>query len=171
MKTEKLFLDIEEDRQVSVGIITLKEKLPYHELFFKINQINSYHFRREKDFRVENTAGFYDFPRFEAFDDDTQNRIIVIANQSHHFQKKETPIIDLFDLIEEKFFIDEKIDFIVFTKDGEINFDLFLPVDISPMRIIKLAKNDELNQIILDYDEQKYEKNKDYRHTRPRVIE
>lgn len=155
MKTEKekIFLDIEDDREVSVGVISLTEKLPYHELFFRINQFNSYYFYRVNDFRVENKAGFYNFPRYEAVDDSTQNRIIVIANQSQNFQRKEVKDIDLFDLIEEKFFIDEKIDFIVFTKDGEINFDLFLPTEIPPMKILKLTKEEELNQIILNYDE------------------
>lgn len=153
MKTKKILLDIEDDREVSVGIISLKEKLPYHELFFRINQFNSYYFCRVNDFCVENKAGFYYFPRFEAIDKSTQNRIIVIANQSQDFQRKEATDIDLFDLIEEKFFIDEKIDFIAFTKDGEVNFELNLPTEIPPMQTLKLTKEEELNQIILNYDE------------------
>lgn len=153
MKTKKIILDFEEEEQVSVGVISLKNPLYYHEFFFKINQLNTYNFCRGKDLCVEDYAGYYDFVKFETYDEYNQNHIVIFANQSHHYQMKQKDMLGLFDLIDTKFFIDEKIDFIVFSKSGEMDFSLLLPEDAYPMTIMDLMPNDELTSVILNYDE------------------
>ncbi|MDO4762949.1 MAG: IPExxxVDY family protein [Flavobacteriaceae bacterium] len=156
MKNKNLVLTFDEEEFVSVELLKLKQKIPYHELFFKINQQNSFYFSRRKDLVIEDDSGYYQFPVFEGFDEVRQITYTIIANQSYDFRRKEKQIVGLFDLIEEeKFFINSNIDFILFSKEGETDFSaLNLPKDwFYTMQNCSLNLEDELYQIILDYDE------------------
>lgn len=149
-------MSFDEEEFVSVGLLKLKQKSPYHELFFKINQQNSFYFSRRKDLMVEDDSGYYHFPIFEAFDEVKQTTYTIIANQSYDFKRKEKQIMGLFDFIEEeKFFINTNVDFIVFSKERETDFSsLHLPSEwFYPIENYSLNLEDELYQIILDYDE------------------
>lgn len=156
MKNNKFVLDFEEE-DVLVGILRLKQILPYHELFFKVNKLNPFHFSRKKDLKVEGFSGFYNFPIFETFDTVTQTKLRVIANQSYSFERKEKPIEGLFDLIEEdKFFINQNVDFILFSNENCADFSAInFPIEyFYQLEEYSLSSEDELYQIILDYDEQ-----------------
>lgn len=149
-------MDFDEEEDISVGLIRLKKNIPYHELFFEINQQNTFSFSRKADLRIEDFLGIYYFPIFGAFDELTQAHFTIIANQSCDSERKEKPIEGLFDLIvEEKYFINRNIDFILFSKEnGEDFTTLNLPKkSVFPMEIYTLNLGEELYQIILDYDE------------------
>lgn len=149
-------MDFDEEEYVSVGGIKLKQKLPYHELFFKINQQNTFQFFRKKDLLIEDFSGFYNFPIFETYDDVTQNIYRVMVNKFCGFERKERPIEGLFDLVvEDKFFIDEDIDLIIFSKEECGDFSVVkIPEEcLDSMEIYTLSSEEELYEIILNYDE------------------
>lgn len=156
MKNKKLFLDLDEEECISVGLIRLKKKLPYHEFFFRINQQNTFQFCRKKDLLIEDFSGYYNFPIFEAYNKLAQTTYRIIANKSCGSQRKEKPIEELFDLItEDKFFINENIDFIIFSKEEGGDFSLMkIPEDwLQSMEFYTLSSEQELYQTILNYDE------------------
>lgn len=156
MKNKTLFLDFDHEEEISVALVKLKQKLPYHELFFKINQLNLFQFFRKKDLQVEDFSSYHSFPIFETFDELSQTTFRVMANQSCDVQRKEKPIEGLFDLIEEeKFFIREEVDFIIFSKEGGNNFSaIHLPEEyVNSVEEYWLYPEEELYQTILNYDE------------------
>ena len=92
MKNKSLFLDFDETEDVSVALVRLKREQPFHELFFKINRLNSFKFFRKNDLEIEDYFGYYNFPIFEAFDRHTQVTFRIIINHSYDFRRKEKPI-------------------------------------------------------------------------------
>lgn len=153
VKIKKLFLDFEEEI-FDVGVLRMTQNIPHHQLFFRINQLNAFHFHRKSDFELETTDGIFAFPRYTAFDPMSQNHFIILANLSCHYTRK-TPIIGLFDDIEEKYLFSEDIDFIIFSKEGGNEFSkISLPLEfLSPMECTAVASGDEFYPIILHYDE------------------
>lgn len=156
MKNKSLFLDFDETEDVLLVLVRLKKKLPFHELFFKINRLNSFQFFRKKDIEIEDYFGYYYFPIFEAFDKHTQITFRVIINQSYDFHRKEKPIEGLFDLLEEeKYFIHVGIDLILFSKEGDCDFSVInLPKElVNSIEEYTLSSEEELYETILNYDE------------------
>ena len=148
MKNKSLFLDFDETEDVSVVLVRLKREQPFHELFFKINRLNSFKFFRKNDLEIEDYFGYYNFPIFEAFDRHTQVTFRIIINHSYDFRRKEKPIEGLFDLLEEeKYFIHPGINLILFSV---INLPKEL---VSSVEEYKLYSEEKLYEIILNYDE------------------
>lgn len=154
MKTKKLFLDFDDEEPLLVGTIQRKQEISTHELLFKINQLNNFQFFRKSDLEVEDFSGIHHFPLYEAYDKLSQTKLIIIANQSCHYIRK-TPVGGLFDHIEEKFFLREDIDFIIFAPSGGDDFShITLPSEwLTPIECISIAPEEELYPIIWNYDE------------------
>ena len=156
MKNKSLFLDFDETEDVSVVLVRLKREQPFHELFFKINRLNSFKFFRKNDLEIEDYFGYYNFPIFEAFDRHTQVTFRIIINHSYDFRRKEKPIEGLFDLLEEeKYFIHPGINLILFSKEGNCDFSVInLPKElVSSVEEYKLYSEEKLYETILNYDE------------------
>lgn len=155
MKNKKLILDLEEEDCISVGLVRLSKDIPHHELFFKINQQNQFYFSRKKDLLVEYFSGYYNFPIFEAFDESLKNTFIMMANKSINFKRKEGKSIEnLFELVEEKCFINDNINFILFSREGNNDFSTIkFPKEWVEVEDYSVNYEEELYQIILNYDE------------------
>lgn len=155
MKNKKLILDLEEEDCISVGLVRLSKDIPHHELFFKINQQNQFYFSRKKDLLIEDFSGYYKFPIFEAFDESLKNTFIMMANQPINFERKEGKSIEsLFELVEEKCFINNNINFIIFSKEGNDDFSTInFPKEWVEVENYSINYEEELYQIILNYDE------------------
>lgn len=148
MKNKKLFLDWEEEETITIGLIKLAQRLPHHEIFFKINQLNRFKFRRVDDFVLNRNCQNYFFPKFECYDCASQNRWVMIANQSLKFEKKSSSL-ELFDLHEEYeflFYSKKDFDFVVTSQDGNMNIsNIQFPKGMLVEFITKdLEENDEL---------------------------
>lgn len=154
MKSKALFLDFDNEEEILVVLVKLKQKLPYHELFFKINQLNLFQFFRKKDLQIEDFSGYHSFPIFEAFDEHTQTTFRVMLNRSFNFRRKERSIRGLFDFIEEeRFFICEEVDLIIFSKERGNDFSVVHLPEGWVKEEYQLSSEEELYQTILNYDE------------------
>ena len=89
MKNNKIFLDFEEE-EIVIGLIKLKQQIPHHELFFKVNQLNLFNFYRVDDLRAEDSFRCYKFPKFETYDELTQAKFTIFANKSFWSETKQT---------------------------------------------------------------------------------
>lgn len=155
MKNKKIFLDFDDEDSVLVGLIKLKQEMPYHELFFGINNLNQFNFVRKKDLEIRDFLGVYYFPQFETYDEVSQSTFIIFANKLCDFRKIEGANLSLFDTIgEEKFFVNKEIDFILFSKEGWEDFSgINLPESVSSVEEYCVEPEEELYEIITNYDE------------------
>lgn len=156
MKNKKIFLDFDDEDSVLVGLIKLKQEIPYHELFFKINNLNRFNFVRKRDLEIRDFSGEYYFPQFETYDAVSQSTFIIFANRPCDFKKIESESQSLFDNIgEEKYFINREIDFILFSKEGWEDFSgINLPEEWTNLvEEYCVEPEEELYEIITNYDE------------------
>ena len=153
MKSNKFFLDFEEE-EILIGLIKLKQQIPHHELFFKVNQLNLFNFYRADDLSAEDSFRSYKFPKFETYDELTQAKFTIFANKSFLSEIKQTSPNELFQQgDEEKYFIDKEVDYIIFSKNGWEDFsNINFPQDwVDSVEEFQLSSEHELYQIII-YD-------------------
>lgn len=91
MKTQKLILDIDHDDDIKIGLVRLAKEVPDYELFYHLNALNPFVFRRISDLIYHGRFSDYSFPRFEAFHHSTQVCIRFISNRAVHVQHKLPP--------------------------------------------------------------------------------
>lgn len=157
-----------EEENISVGLIKLRKDIPYQELFFKINQLNPFNFTRKKDLQIEDNFGKYDFPIYEAFNEMTRSHFVVLVNKPCAIYQQETDEKSLFDLIETKYLLKPEITLIIFAKEIWEDFSVInTPTEwVQDLQEYSLSQKEELYHIILNYEWEKYEKNKNNSNTR-----
>ena len=82
MKTQKLTLEIDADEEIILGLVRLAKEVPDYELFYHLNSLNPFQFRRVNDLVFHGTYYDYYYPKFEAFHHDSKICIHIIANKS-----------------------------------------------------------------------------------------
>jgi hypothetical protein len=156
LKTQKFILDIDEDEEITLGLVRLAKEVPSFELFFHLNNLNPFHFKRITDLIFH--ANYYDyyFPRFEAFHHDSKICIQFIENKSSHsFQKKITT--ELFNTESEIRFLLEKfedVDYLIKTSEPFDDFSVILLPENLMFQIqnFQLSPSEELYQLIQYYE-------------------
>ena len=156
MKHKKLFLDTVEEEAITVRLIKLAYHLPYHEVFFKINQLNSFQFYRIEDMVVEVQNHVYHFSRFETYDEGTKTPFMLISNVSHRMEKQEE-IFELFNgANENKYLLSslKDIDYIVTSQDEYADFSVIqLPKSlVGEIREYAINPHEDLYQLIHYYE-------------------
>jgi hypothetical protein len=61
--SKKIFLELEEDEPINIGLIRQAKRLPDYEMFFEINKVNSFNFYRIDDIKYKK----FSFPKFETY--------------------------------------------------------------------------------------------------------
>ena len=84
MKTQKFTLEIDEDDTITLGLVRLVKEVADYELFYHINELNDFKFKRISDLIFQGVYFDYHFARFEAFHHDSKICIHFIANKSDH---------------------------------------------------------------------------------------
>lgn len=152
MKNKKIFLELDEQEEpLSVGWIRLRKKAPSHEVFFEINKLNSFTFKRTEDLKYKK---FY-FSKFEGYHSETDTQYIIISNKSAPQRQKSEE--SLFSQVEEiKYLLPKNKDFeyIIYAKDNIPDFSLILlPENISfPIEKISIPSQNELYKLIQYYE-------------------
>lgn len=155
-KIKKFFLDADEEEFINLALLRLAKKLPAHEFFYKINQINAFKFKRIKDIIITGKYFQYNFPRFEAYHDSSKNYLQIIGNKSEiSYKIKEQK--ELFNTENEtsylfKEFLD--VDYVFKSADFIDDFSLILlPENLAfNLQTISLISNDDRYQLIKYYE-------------------
>ncbi|SFI21493.1 IPExxxVDY family protein [Halpernia frigidisoli] len=156
MKTKKLFLEEEEEENLNLGLLRLAQDLPAHELFFKINLLNSFKFTRIIDLVVQGTFFQYNFARFQAYHHLDKNCLQIISNKSEvSYKIKEQK--ELFNSETEMAYIFEElpdVDYLIKTSDYIDDFSLILLPENSAFNIqtFSLSSTNERYQLIKYYE-------------------
>lgn len=128
MKTQKLTLEIDADEEITLGLVRLAKQVPDYELFYLLNTLNTFQFKRVNDLVFHGTYYDYYYPKFEAFHHDSKICIHFIANKSDHsVLKKEST--ELFENEEDtKFLLEnyEDVDYIISTSEPFGDFSVIL---------------------------------------------
>ena len=151
MKSKKLFLELDDDEPINIGLIRLTKKIPNYEVFFEINRHNSFQFYRTEDLEVTK----FSFAKFEAFHPETQTCYQVVANKSAPLKQKTTD--ELFSQTEEILFLlpkNKDVEYIIYAKDSFADFSLILlPENIlNPIQDFSLQPQNELYKLIQYYE-------------------
>ena len=156
MKNLKLFLDGEDDEDLTIGLVRLTKEIPDYELFYTINTINGSDFKRIEDLTKIGTYYDYSHPRFEAYQKDTKACIQFIANISaQSIQKQE--VTELFveeDNVNYLLPNHKDVDYLLKSSDSFADFSvILLPENLMfQMQDFELSSNDELYQLIQYYE-------------------
>ncbi len=151
MKSKKLFLELDDDEPINIGLIRLTKKIPNYEVFFEINRHNSFQFYRTEDLEVTK----FSFAKFEAFHPETQTYYQVVANKSAPLKQKTTD--ELFSQTEEVLFLlpkNKDVEYIIYAKDSFADFSLILLPEniINPIQDFSLQPQNELYKLIQYYE-------------------
>lgn len=157
MKPQKILLDIEDDdEEITLGLVRVAKEVPHHELFYHLNNLNSFQFSRISDLVYRGNYFDYSFPRYQGFHSDSKICVQFIANRSsQNFQKKMSAEL-FFGEQETKFLIDhfQDVDYLLRTSEPFGDFSLILlPENLMfPIQSFPLQPDAELYQIIQYYD-------------------
>mgnify|MGYP000010409434 CR=1 FL=1 len=151
MKNKKLFLELDDDEPMNIGLIRLTKKAPNYEVFFEINKLNSFQFYRTDDLIAEE----FSFSKFETYLPETKTYYHVLANKSAPLKQKTTD--ELFSQTEEiKFLLpkNKDVEYIIYAKDSFPDFSLLLlPENIlQPIQDYSLQPQNELYKLIQYYE-------------------
>ncbi len=156
MKNQKFILDIDDDDEIIIGLVRLVKELPDHELFFHINQLNPFQFRRITDLIVPGQYYTFHYPRYQAFLQQNQTCVQLISNRaSQQITLQEAPV--LFTGEEEKKHLlprFEEVDFLITTSEPIDDFSVILLPDHLAFQIQEypLSAEDELYHLIEYYE-------------------
>ncbi len=156
MKAQKFTLEIEEDDEITLGLVRLAKEVPDYELFYHLNKLNSFKFSRIKDIIYYGDYYTYNFPRFQGFHNDTQICIHFIANKcSQSLQIKKST--ELFNNEEDtKYLLPNftDVDYLIKTSEPFDDFSLILLPENLMFQIqdFQLSPTEELYQLIQYYD-------------------
>lgn len=157
MSIKKQYLKLEEDlTEINVGLIRLAKPIPEHELFFFINDINTFKFRRVDDILIKGEYFEHAFSRYQAYDRSSKNFYSFISNKSIvSIQKKEQN--QLFsDESNIKFLLNthQDVDYILTNSDMFAEFSLILLPEkfVFQIQEYPLSSEEELYQLIQYYE-------------------
>ncbi len=156
MKTQKFTLEIEEDEEITLGLVRLVKEIPDYEIFFHLNKLNQFQFKRIKDLIIRGQYFDYFYPRFETFHHDSKICIHVIANRSYCSIQKKTSS-ELFINEDETRFLLEKfqdVDYLIKTSEPFGDFSVILLPEnlLFQIQNFQLSPKEELYQLIQYYD-------------------
>lgn len=151
MKNKKIFLDLDDDEPINIGLLRLIKKIPDYEMFFEMNKINTYKFSRIEDLKVKK---FY-FSRYQTYHPETKTIYQIISNKSASVRIKTSN--ELFAQAEEiKYLLpkNKDVDFIFYAKDSVSDFSLFLLPENFLFKIQEfyLEPRNELYKLIQYYE-------------------
>lgn len=157
MEIQKLYdLDDTELENITIGLVRLAKHIPDHEFFFKVNQINSFTFRRIEDVVLTGDYFDYYFPRFEAYHKFTRTCFTFISNKSADSKQKKLQT-ELFSEEENiKFLLNNQVDveYILHSSEQFPDFSVILLPEnlVFPIQDYTLGSEEELYQIIQYYE-------------------
>ncbi|SHK01619.1 IPExxxVDY family protein [Epilithonimonas mollis] len=157
MKTKKQFLKLEEDHtEIIIGLIRLIKAIPEHELFYNLNNINDFKFRRIEDIKIEGEYFDYYFSRFQAYDRNSKNCYRFISNKSVSSVTKKVQNQLFLDESNIKFLLNlhQDVDYLLTNSDMFADFSLILLPENFAFQIQEypLSSEEELYQLIQYYE-------------------
>lgn len=156
MKTQKFTLEIEEDDEITLGLVRLIKEIPDYELFHHFNVLNPFKFKRIADLIFRGKYYDYHFPRFEAFHHDTKVCLHFISNlSSESFEKKIST--ELFNSEGDKKYLLEHfpdVNYIIKTSEPFADFSVILLPEnlVFQIQDFTLRPSEELYQLIQYYE-------------------
>lgn len=128
MKTQKLTLEIDADEEITLGLVRLAKEVPDYELFYHLNTLNTFQFKRVNDLVFHGTYYDYYYPKFEAFHHDSKICIHFIANKSDHSVLKKASTELFANEGDTKFLLEnyEDVDYIISTSEPFGDFSVIL---------------------------------------------
>ena len=156
MKTQKFTLEIEEDDEITVGLVRLVKEVPNYEFFYHLNLLNPFKFTRISDLIFHGTYYDYLFPRFQAFHHDSQICMHFITNRSSQSILKKNPT-ELFNTEEDtKYLLDHfpDVNYLIKTSEPFVDFSVILLPENLMFQIqdFQLSPVEELHQLIQYYE-------------------
>ena len=128
MKTQKLTLEIDADEEITLGLVRLAKQVPDYELFYHLNTLNTFQFKRVNDLVFHGTYYDYYYPKFEAFHHDSKICIHFIANKSDHSVLKKASTELFANEGDTKFLLENygDVDYIISTSEPFGDFSVIL---------------------------------------------
>jgi len=128
LKTQKLTLEIDADEEITLGLVRLAKEVPDYELFYHLNTLNTFQFKRVNDLVFHGTYYDYYYPKFEAFHHDSKICIHYIANKSDHSVLKKASTELFVNEGDTKFLLEnyEDVDYIISTSEPFGDFSVIL---------------------------------------------
>lgn len=156
MKTLKILLDTDEDEEINVGLVRTAKQLPDYELFFHLNQINSFSFERISDITLCGTYYDYSFTRFQGYHHASKNCYQFISNKNNASVQKKVSNELFADEEAHKYLLEsfQDVDYIIKTSDQFDDFSLILLPENLMFQIqsFTIDQDSELFQIIQYYE-------------------
>ncbi|MPS73494.1 MAG: IPExxxVDY family protein [Chryseobacterium sp.] len=157
MKIKKQYLKLEVDHtEISIGLIRLTRPIPEHELFFFINKVNQFQFKRISDIFVKGEYFDYYFSRYQAYDRATKNCYSFISNKSILAVEKKVQDLLFSDESNIKYLLNlhEDVDYLLTNSDIFGDFSLILLPENFAFHIQEypLSSEEELYQLIQYYE-------------------
>ena len=149
--SKKIFLELEEDEPINIGLIRQAKRLPDYEMFFEINKVNSFNFYRIDDIKYKK----FSFPKFETYHPENKTCFQIIANKS--IPKRKNTTNELFAQAEEIKFLMPKhkdVEYIMYAKDSFPDFSLILWPEntISQIEDFSVQPQQELYKLLQYYE-------------------
>ncbi|WP_027376134.1 IPExxxVDY family protein [Kaistella palustris] len=157
MKTRKILLDVEDDNEeLNIGLIRLAKAVPEHELYYEINRLNEFKFKRIADLVIHGTYFDYSFSRFQAYYSESKICLQCISNKSFEAHQKSAPP-ELFSGEDEVKILLEHysdVDYLLKTSEPIDDFSVILHPENLMFQIqdFPLSPKEELYQIIQYYE-------------------
>ncbi|WP_374443601.1 IPExxxVDY family protein [Epilithonimonas sp.] len=157
MKIKKQFLKLEEDHtEITIGLVRLIKTIPEHELFFILNKINDFKFKRINDIKIKGEYFDYYFSRYQAYDKYSKNCYSFISNKSIRSDQKKVQNQLFSDESNIKFLLNlhQDADYILTNSDMFADFSLILLPENFVFQIQEylLSSEEELYQLIQYYE-------------------
>jgi len=157
LKIKKQYLKLEEDlTEISVGLIRLAKPIPEHELFFFINEINTFKFKRVDDIQIKGEYFDHSFSRYQAYDRFSKNCYSFISNRSITSVEKKVQNQLFSDESNIKFLLNlhQDVDYILSNSDMFAEFSLILLPEnfVFQIQEYPLSSEEELYQLIQYYE-------------------
>jgi len=157
LKIKKQFLKLEEDHtEITIGLVRLIKTIPEHELFFILNKINDFKFKRINDIKIKGEYFDYYFSRYQAYDKYSKNCYSFISNKSIRSDQKKVQNQLFSDESNIKFLLNlhQDADYILTNSDMFADFSLILLPENFVFQIQEylLSSEEELYQLIQYYE-------------------
>lgn len=157
MKIKKQYLKLEEDRtEINIGLIRLAKPIPEHELFFKINNLNTFKFSRISDILIKGEYFDHYFSRYQAYNKSTKDCYSFISNKSLLSVEKKAADQLFSDESNIKFLLNlhPDVDYILTNTDMFTDFSLILLPEnlVFQIQEYPLSSEEELYHLIQYYE-------------------
>jgi len=157
LKIKKQFLKLEEDHtEITIGLIRLVKTIPEHELFFFLNKINDFNFKRIDDIKIQGEYFDHSFSRYQAYDRFSKNCYHFISNKSISSVEKKMQNQLFSDESNIKFLLNlhQDVDYILTNSDMFADFSLILLPEnfVFQIQEYPLSSEEELYQLIQYYE-------------------